>query len=148
MHASQQLFKCSFCRKNFLDNGSLTRHVNVCEKLSHTTEDVSEHPSTYVKPLKCALCSKTLKNKRTLANHMFTHKEQRVHKCSVCCRTFKQGRHVSHHIKTVHAKMKTFRCQICNNLYQWDDHRTLMHIQTHTKEFHGKASHLSWCRYT
>ena len=59
------------------------------------------------KELKCEICEKVFKNKRTLKAHHAIHaNNEKKYSCDVCSRFFRTKTNINTHVKTTHARGK------------------------------------------
>ena len=96
IHNEEKPYKCSYenCTAAFSRKNSLTVHL-----VSHTGKY----------PFYCTMCNMGFKLKDSLAVHFKTHTGEKE-LCSLCGEEFSQKSALRRHIKTIHERLKPFRC--------------------------------------
>ena len=70
-HKDSKSFHCKLCDKKFNWDSSLRSHMSAAH---------GKIIRTYI----CEVCTHSFKDKSNLAQHMFTHKEEKPHTCNTC----------------------------------------------------------------
>lgn len=100
--------KCNLCDQVFMNNRNLQRHVRVLHKK--------------ILPFICDKCEYKAGEERQLTRHMkrvhdgiFESEARPILKCPKCDYTTNWGKSkITNHIKTVHDKIKDFKCPSCD----------------------------------
>ncbi|CAL4093600.1 unnamed protein product, partial [Meganyctiphanes norvegica] len=111
---------------------------DVCGKLVNASY-FSEHlqwKHSNLKPIRCNICVKDLKNKYSLMRHMRYHHSstsgEKPFLCAICGEAFRQSNHIKRHMM-LHSGEKPFSCTLC-------DYRTnhlsniTIHMKSHRKQ--------------
>jgi uncharacterized Zn-finger protein len=125
VHQKIKEFKCTYpgCDKAFSEASNLERHIkNIhkqvksfvcghkgCNKAYVDQDSLIEHQqvhSGYV----CKNCKKIFTRKTNLKSHMLEHNGELPHKCPTCGKGFAQKVKMERHEKSVHQKIKDFKC--------------------------------------
>ena len=79
-HLEVQPFQCNTCKKNFLRNANLKRHMSI-----HTGE------TPYNKgDFLCNHCDKSLTSLRNFTKHSYIHSGEKPFQCTLCSKRFRQ----------------------------------------------------------
>ncbi|XP_055706416.1 gastrula zinc finger protein XlCGF7.1-like [Phlebotomus papatasi] len=81
--------------------------------------------------VKCNLCPKTLKTRRSYRSHMRLHRRQQF-LCDICSKTFVSVEKIRRHMR-VHTGEKEFLCDLCSKSFDYR-HNLEIHMRSHTKE--------------
>lgn len=90
---SKIIKNCPFCGKNFLNNRSFSKHIQICSKENKKFKDV----------LVCCFCEKNYKNKNFYVRHIKEHienptTEKKIKiKCDFCEKSFKNEKNLKNH---------------------------------------------------
>lgn len=117
--------QCSVCKKAFVDNTGLKRHVLIhtgqrpficvlCKKDFTRKCHLKSHMRTHSneKPFSCSVCHKSFREKSYLRTHMRSHTGEKPFSCSECGKAFKRKQDLRDHI-VVHSQEKPFTCTVC-----------------------------------
>jgi uncharacterized C2H2 Zn-finger protein len=136
--------QCSECDKKYASKKELKDHVNFVHKgLKHTcpecnaalacAKNLNRHMRTVHQalarrfPCPVPYCDKTLKDKRTLANHVKTHdRTERPDPCPDCGKIFASTDSLRQHVKIVHEK--NFK-QVFPSISQLRTHGEMVHMR-------------------
>jgi hypothetical protein len=99
---AQKPWKCSACRRAFIDFGQLKSHV------------ISIHRDK--RPVNCQECDASFNCSMSLRNHIFRYHDlgKKRNTCEYCQRAFLLPSMLRHHIKTCHEPVKRFKCDDCD----------------------------------
>lgn len=90
------------------------------------------------RPHKCTYegCDKAFKNSSGLKQHQRTvHEKVRPFKCTQCDAAFGQRNHLTQHVLVLHEKVKMYACDLCDKSFSNVGNRT-----QHMKRIHSKTS--------
>ncbi|KAH8394729.1 hypothetical protein KR222_002829, partial [Zaprionus bogoriensis] len=114
---------CQFCQKICRSKMSLSVHVArshnnnnvicpVCKASYKDQEALKKHHAYWHEPMECALCLKSVKNRRNFDTHMnVVHSNNKRYKCSVCQKGFYHKSEMEAH-QRLHNQL--FSCQQCS----------------------------------
>ena len=101
--------KCHICGKTFKTSSYLPNHINTMHKEE--------------KVFKCKFCEKVFGHKSNLDDHVKTHamsaeeEQQQRHTCDRCYKSFSSKSSMKEHVRTVHEKIKKFKCDNCGQSF-------------------------------
>lgn len=162
MHSNNQdMFSCELCPKTFNHKSNLKVHIKgvhcrikdntcaVCDFSASTSSDVKRHTKFVhlnIKEHACNKCNYSCATKQNLESHKNSiHNEiSEADKlqCMECGKCFIQRGHFVQHVKTVHHKIRAFKCDICDGKTFPQRSHLNMHIKTvHNMEKDYKCTH-------
>lgn len=123
-------YNCNECDYETKDKGSLEAHINkihlckrpymceVCLKGFYKKKTLKEHILTHkeVKTVTCEICGDSFIHKKTLLEHLRLHSGEKPYECDICKARFVTSGRRSDHIKRKHME-KSHWCIICNKMY-------------------------------
>ena len=130
-HTLEKRFNCTFCGKDFVEKGELTRHLlvhkkvrekvikcSLCEHSTDTPGNMSKHMKSHFpdeKTLKCDICGKLFGNKAHLERHLQIHNSSLKKKfsCEKCSQSFLEKYNLKQHVDNVHNNVQRFVCKEC-----------------------------------
>ncbi|XP_074037271.1 uncharacterized protein isoform X2 [Leptinotarsa decemlineata] len=95
-HTGEKVFDCDKCRRRYLSEKALLKHLN-----THVAEVYT-----------CEICGKTYRVKESLEFHLKIHSENTPYDCEVCGKSFKMLSYFNRHMKN-HQAIKDFLCSEC-----------------------------------
>ncbi|XP_075728058.1 uncharacterized protein LOC119164521 isoform X2 [Rhipicephalus microplus] len=96
------VYRCSYCFKEFRKIQDLTSHVRMC---------------LWLQPRKCPLCSNVCSNWISMQDHIAMHVEELGTKCPLCeCAVVGGNKDVLRHIMQ-HLTFKPFLCGVCKSTF-------------------------------
>ena len=131
-------FECSHCKKRFVANSELNRHMRV-----HTD----------FRPCECKICGKKFRQPGHLMAHTYTHTGERPFECRLCGAGFTTSTLLKNHMMK-HTNLRPFKCDYedCDRAYKTQRELT-MHRAVHSglvgrnksfKTSFGKTSTISF----
>ena len=82
----------------------------------------------------CEVCTKMLKNREQLRQHLKTHSEEKKFECNVCLKRFKWDTSLNTHVQAAHNPTgPAFKCDHCGRMFK-DKNNLKKHLFTHTNE--------------
>ncbi|XP_005092409.1 zinc finger protein 616 [Aplysia californica] len=121
----EKLLPCDHCDRKFPSLKTLRTHQKYVQFLprrpcpkcgvmlySLRNHMKSMHPEVEVHA-QCNVCGKTLKNERSLKEHIVRAHGNRQIICSVCSKVFRHAGALRKHLTTVHFVEKVYECHIC-----------------------------------
>ena len=135
-HKAERKFKCSDCRRNFIDIYALQ---------SHRCRGFSDNP----KPFKCKECGKTFRQKSELQNHLPIHSDVKQFSCDLCGKQYTQKATLWRH-EQVHKTIvsvdgdKTGQCKVCGKVFG-DASSLRIHQRAQTGEKLYECKHCGKC---
>ncbi|KAH3708067.1 zinc finger protein 37-like [Dreissena polymorpha] len=117
VHRDDKNYKCKTCGKSFKTYPTLYSHQYVHRQDS---------------PFTCSTCGKSFKTKERLKAHEKRHTGLKPFECQICHHCFPDNGGLSKHLRTVHAKVKKFVCDICGKATSRADNLRV-HMKVHMK---------------
>ena len=109
----EQLNKCEFCKKLFIRDTDLKRHIH----------SIHEGKKDY----KCEVSSKSFSHGGDLKKHIHAvHEGNKNHKCESCGKSFSQVGDLIRHICMIHEGHKDFKCKACGKWFS-----VALHLRRH-----------------
>lgn len=102
VHEQKESFKCSVCDKGFKYNSSLKRHINRFHNNNNTEE--------------CKHCHKLFKNMNSHVAICSNPFRLNIHKCAICSKTFKEKRYLKEHVRYAHEDAR-YKCSSCDAMF-------------------------------
>ena len=146
----KKTFDCAPCGKSYKTNPGLIYHnrsvhkkiIYNCEHCDSTfthTSSMHKHIKEYhgeglTKEYKCEVCGKILGTNENLKKHLkFVHYESqdKNHVCQECDFRAKEPSRLKTHINTVHLKVKSFKCDLCEESFD-----VINYLRNHMKSEH------------
>jgi uncharacterized Zn-finger protein len=136
---SSAKYRCSFCKKQFVNKTHLTQHL-----MTHTGE----------RPFVCHVCGVAFSRCSNLTRHSFHHTREESrelkrgrHKsdvtafeCATCLKIFKRKSYLVEHLMS-HTGEKPFKCEVCGVNFR--RHSNLVrHIKSHSESDYLTGQHL------
>ncbi|XP_043756608.1 zinc finger protein 479-like, partial [Cervus elaphus] len=84
IHMGEKRYKCTECRKTFMNSSALTRHQRI-----HTGE----------RPYKCIECGKGFNDKSKHTKHLRVHTGEKPYKCTGCGKAFNHKSILTNHLR-------------------------------------------------
>lgn len=124
-----RLKQCSFCRKSFVKQTTLERHLkthdttvpkekthlcDTCGKSFARKDKLILHYRVHTgyKPYKCCYCGKPFTKKDYLVLHERTHSGEKPYCCAYCGKCFNQDAPLRIHIRS-HTGERPYACELC-----------------------------------
>ena len=94
----EETHRCPHCKKEYLEKGSLNRHIKIHSK------DVKDRKNQSDTDVKCEFCNKDLSSKHALKEHIeLTHEKVHImYSCDICNHQFKRKGHLKRHKLNIH----------------------------------------------
>ena len=102
-HTKPDKYKCRFCSKPFFDKSKMMNH----EESMHIKSG----------KFRCNICYKCFGSQLNLNLHMKIHLGIKDYICSECGHATTQKYSLVIHHRTVHQKLKLFKCQYCEKSF-------------------------------
>lgn len=135
-------YSCHLCKLEFHVFRTLTTHLNqhyancicdVCGKSFINSKRLKVHKRIHEKGnFPCNECGIVLKTKISKANHMESVHYKRVIKCQICFKPMKHYNDRIKHMSEEHNITHSFKCPICNRVYNIKHY-----LATHIRQTHG-----------
>lgn len=137
-------YRCSFCKKPFMNKAHLTQHL-----MTHTGE----------RPFVCHVCGVAFSRYSNLTRHLLHHTREESrelkrgqHKgdvaafeCATCFKTFRRKPYLVEHLMS-HTGEKPFKCEVCGVGFR--RHSNLVrHIKSHSESDYVTGQHLQRGRH-
>ncbi|CAI9734061.1 zinc finger protein Xfin-like [Octopus vulgaris] len=103
-HPGKKLFRCKYCKRNFLGLYLLSVHLR------------SHNFATSEKMFECALCKKSFQKAGQLNSHVRTHTGVKPFLCQYCGKAFADRSNLNTHRRT-HTGEKPFKCLFCGKAF-------------------------------
>ncbi|XP_070508896.1 zinc finger and BTB domain-containing protein 24-like [Chironomus tepperi] len=116
-------FSCAKCREKFPSFEALTDHMK--SRVCHSEQSI------------CKECGKTFMTKKSLYNHMASHRPKEKYMCEVCAKEYNHQFDLEAHMESAHQRVVkrdcVYRCTHCNEKFH--SHLDLLdHVKEHQRE--------------
>ncbi|XP_065365027.1 zinc finger protein 652-like [Calliphora vicina] len=119
------------------------KQPTITGKSSHSDNMKSTDDDDVKDTIVCEKCSHVFATISTFKRHQRTvhATNQTMHKCQICSKEFKRKSHLDDHVRTVHEKLRAFKCSHCTKSFASNSSKRV-HELTHTDEFPFACE---WC---
>lgn len=138
-------FKCFLCDSVFDRVWVKNAHVKkvhatdnlvcrICARKCKTASSLESHTKFHFRDydFMCEICSKTFKYRNRLSAHMRTHAEVPELACDLCNLKTKFKNNILRHMKSVHMKLRQFKCDHCPG----HEYSTQEALKSHQYRYH------------
>ncbi|XP_023933520.1 zinc finger and BTB domain-containing protein 24-like [Lingula anatina] len=123
VHHNVRMFSCSSCSQTFKTKQVLKQHTRIVHE--------------GVRDFQCHVCMKKFTKKYHLDVHTRTHMGEKPYLCSYCPRQFTDKANLDVHTETVHLKVYSYQCSVCDQLF-----RRKKYLVEHIRGSHPNAEKL------
>ena len=123
---------------------------HICSKwFRNLRSHISDIHDEQILAVKCNVCGKALKNRRTLRRHVmkyhiesmkFVERQDAKYKCETCDKNFSNTESYNAHARSFHKSERSCRCDFCDKSF-----RVRSNLEDHIKYTHSKGQGFIKC---
>ena len=145
VHEGEKLFQCEICFSSSAEKRTLKRHTKSIHEIENHSakcvedgvikeEGLNTAKSYRTKKVECGICHKIIYQRNLLKHIRSVHERIKPFRCEKCASSFAEKKDMLRHIGTVHEGKKLYKCDTCKTNFSQK-----ANLNAHIKTLHEKT---------